>query len=314
MTIYAAGALLWREEKGKLLVALIHRNRHNDWSWPKGKVDPGELLPETAVREIAEETGLKIKLGPRLKIINYKIPNGTPKEVHYWAARVSPAALAKSKFKPSEEVESVEWRTPEEARKLLTYNFDSEVLDELVSIYKRGQLRTKPLIVLRHAKATPRSDWMNGKAVDDGNRPLLPEGELQAKELIRLLAAFSPKRVFTSPWSRCLNTVAPYANKRNLKIIERSQLSELGNKKGPKRTKNVINDIIEDGRASVICSHRPALPTIFETLESHANSSLRAQLREGVTLKPAEMMVIHLTSNDTDKSRKVVSVERYGVI
>ena len=314
MTIYAAGAILWREEKGKLLVALIHRNRHNDWSWPKGKVDPGELLPETAVREIAEETGLKIKLGPRLKIVNYKIANGTPKEVHYWAARVSSTALAKSKFKPSEEVESVEWRTPEEARKLLTYEFDSEVLDELLAIHKRGQLRTKPLIVLRHAKATPRADWMNGEAVDDGNRPLLPEGYTQAKQLVKLLGAFAPKRVITSPWSRCLNTVAPYAKKRNLKIIERSQLSELGNKKGPKRTKNVINDIIDDGRASVICSHRPALPTIFETLEKHASGSNKDLLREGTSLKPAEMLVIHLTANDDGKPRKVVSVERYGVI
>jgi 8-oxo-dGTP diphosphatase len=314
MTIYAAGAILWREEKGKLLVALIHRNRHNDWSWPKGKVDPGELLPVTAVREIAEETGLKIKLGPRLKIVNYKIPSGTPKEVHYWAARVTPAALAKSKFKPSEEVESVEWRTPEEAKKLLTYEFDSDVLDELLAIYKRGQLRTKPLIVLRHAKATPRTDWMNGEAIDDGKRPLLPEGYAQAKQLVKLLGAFAPKRVITSPWSRCLNTVLPYAKKRKLKIIERSQLSELGNKKGPKRTKNVINDIIEDGRASVICSHRPALPTIFETLAKHASAAHRDQLQEGTTLKPAEMIVIHLTTKDDGKNRKIVSVERYGVI
>ena len=314
MTIYAAGAILWREEKGKLLVALIHRNRHNDWSWPKGKVDLGEILPETAVREIAEETGLKIKLGPLLKVVNYKIPNGTPKEVHYWAARVSQAALAKSKFKPSEEVESVEWRTPEEARKLLSYEFDGEVLDELMAIYKRGQLRTKPIIVLRHAKATPRADWMNGEAVDDGHRPLLPEGDAQAKQLVKLLGAFSPKRVITSPWARCLNTVAPYARKRNLKIIERSQLSELGNKKGPKRTKNVINDIIEDGRASVICSHRPALPTIFETLEKHATGAQKELLREGSTLKPAEMLVVHLTTNDEGKPRKIVSVERYGVI
>ncbi len=314
MTIYAAGAILWREEKGKLLVALIHRNRHNDWSWPKGKVDPGELLPETAVREIAEETGLKIKLGPLLKIVNYKIPNGTPKEVHYWAARVSPSALAKSKFKPSEEVESVEWRTPAEARKLLTYEFDSEVLDELMAIHKRGQLRTKPLIVLRHAKATPRADWMNGAAIDDGNRPLLPEGYAQAKQLVKLLGAFAPKRVITSPWSRCLNTVAPYAKKRNLKVIERSQLSELGNKKGPKRTKNVIQDIIDDGRASVICSHRPALPTIFETIARYGSLDQKEILRTGASLKPAEMLVVHLTANDNDKTRRVVSVERYGVI
>lgn len=313
MTIYAAGAILWREEKGRLLVALIRRNRHNDWSWPKGKVDPGEFLPETAVREIAEETGLKIKLGPRLKIINYEVGNGTPKQVHYWAARVSADALAKSKFKPSEEVESVEWRTPEEARKLLTYEFDGEVLDELMKIYQAGQLRTKPLIILRHAKATSRADWMNGKTVDDGSRPLLVEGHAQAKQLVRLLSAFSPTRVITSPWSRCLNTVAPYANKRKLKIIERSQLSELGNKKGPKRTKNVIHDIVEDGRASLICSHRPALPTIFETLEDYATANQKEKLQKALDLKPAEMIVIHLTAIENDKPRKIVSIERYSV-
>ena len=155
---------------------------------------------------------------------------------------------------------------------------------------------------------------MNGESIDDGKRPLLPEGYAQAKRLVKLLGAFAPKRVITSPWSRCLNTVAPYAKKRNLKIIERSQLSELGNKKGPKRTKNVIRDIIEDGRSSVVCSHRPALPTIFETLEKYANSTQRESLREGLGLKPAEMIVIHLTANEDGKARKIVSVERYGVI
>lgn len=310
MTIYAAGAILWREENGKLLVALIHRNRNNDWSWPKGKVDKGESLPETAVREISEETGLKIKLGPHLKVVNYKIPNGTPKEVHYWAARVSAKALANSKFKPSEEVESVEWRTPSEARKLLSYEHDDEVLDALLELHKNNQLRTKPVIVLRHAKATPRSDWMGGRTVDDGNRPLLPEGIAQSKELVRLLGAFAPNRVITSPWNRCLNTVSPYATKRKLKIIERSQLSELGNKKGPKRTSNVIEDIIDDGRATVVCSHRPALPTILQAFEKYGSAKQKTLLQEGTTLKPAEMLVIHLT---TTEKRKIVSVERYGL-
>jgi 8-oxo-dGTP pyrophosphatase MutT (NUDIX family)/phosphohistidine phosphatase SixA len=314
MTIFAAGAILWREEKNQLLVALIHRSRHNDWSWPKGKVDPGEVLPQTAVREIAEETGLKIKLGPLLKIVKYKIPNGTPKEVFYWAAKVTPKALAKSKFEPSEEVASVEWRTPEAARKLLSYEFDAEVLDEFLAIYDRGQIKTKPLIILRHAKATPRSDWMDGKSVDDGNRPLLPEGAIQAKQLVKLLDAFAPKRVITSPWSRCLNTVAPYATKKNLKIIERSQLSEFGNRKGPQRTKNVVVDVIEDGRSAVICSHRPALPTIFESIRAYAPEMNFDLLIDGPSLKPAEMVVIHLTSADKGKKREIVSVERYGVI
>lgn len=310
MTIYAAGAILWREEKGKLLVALIHRNRHNDYSWPKGKVDKGETLPETAVREIAEETGLKIKLGPHLQAVNYTVGNGTPKEVHYWAARVSDKALSKSKFKPSEEVASVDWHSPAEARKLLTYDFDKDVLDELLELYSNNQLRTKPIIILRHAKATPRTDWMGGRTVDDGNRPLLPEGLVQAKELVRLLGAFAPNRVITSPWNRCRTTVLPYAEKRKIKIIERSQLSELGNKKGPRRTTNVIDDIVEDGRATVICSHRPAFPTILEALEKYATAKQKPQLQDGKTLKPAEMLVIQMT---TTEKRKVVSVERYGL-
>jgi 8-oxo-dGTP pyrophosphatase MutT (NUDIX family)/broad specificity phosphatase PhoE len=314
MTILAAGAILWREDKGQLLVALIHRSRHNDWSWPKGKVDPGELLPETAVREIAEETGLAIKLGPLLKIVKYKIPSGAPKEVFYWAAKVTPAILAKSKFQPSEEVAKVDWKTPEEARALLTYEFDSQVLDELMAIYKRGQIRTRPLIILRHATATPRAAWKGGKGLDDGHRPLLPEGAVEAKKLIKLLDAFAPKRVITSPWSRCLNTVAPYANKRKLKIIERSQLSEFGNKKGPKRTKNVVLDVIEEGQSAVICSHRPALPTIFDTIKKYSPETKFDLLDQGPALKPAEMTVIHMTTSDSKKKRKIVSVERYGVI
>jgi 8-oxo-dGTP diphosphatase len=262
------------------------------------------------VREIAEETGLKIKLGPHLQVVNYTVGNGTPKEVHYWAARVSDKALSKSKFKPSEEVASVDWHSPAEARKLLTYDFDKDVLDELLELYSNNQLRTKPIIVLRHAKATPRTDWMGGRTVDDGNRPLLPEGLVQAKELVRLLGSFAPNRVITSPWNRCRTTVLPYAEKRKIKIIERSQLSELGNKKGPKRTTNVIDDIVEDGRATVICSHRPALPTILEALEKYATAKQKLLLQDGKTLKPAELLVIQMT---TTEKRKVVSVERYGL-
>lgn len=311
MTIFAAGALLWREVSGELQVALIHRSRHSDWSWPKGKVDPGESLLETAVREIKEETGLSIKLGPRLKVVNYKIPSGTPKEVHYWAAKVSDSALAKSTFEPSEEVASVEWRSPEEALKLLTYEFDREVLNALLALRAKGQLNTKPVIVLRHAKATARTDWFGGQPLDDGNRPLLPAGVAQAKLLVPALAAFGVKRVITSPWIRCENTVAPYAHSRNLKIIERSQLSEQGNKKGPRRTRNVVKDIVKDGRASLICSHRPALPTILQAIGEFGESSQNESVRSANDLKPAEFLVVHLTKAELGKKRQIVAVERY---
>ena len=64
MAVVAAGAILWRKEKNTLKVLLIHRGRYDDWSWPKGKLDKGEGISEAAVREIKEETGIKISLGP----------------------------------------------------------------------------------------------------------------------------------------------------------------------------------------------------------------------------------------------------------
>lgn len=312
MTIYAAGAVLWREEKGRLQVAVIHRSRHNDWSWPKGKVDPGESLLETAVREIKEETGLSVKLGPHLKVVKYQVPSGTPKEVHYWSARVSDSALAKSTFAPSEEVAKVDWMPPSEALDLLTYEFDRDVMAAFLKLHQAGNLHTKPILVLRHAKATPRLDWFGGRGIEEAHRPLLAAGEEQAKELAPAIAAFGIKRVITSPWLRCSATVAPYATTRNLKIIERSQLSEFGNRKGPKRTQNVVHDIIADGRASVICSHRPALPTILATLGELADEQLSQQLLAGKDLKPAEFLVVHITKSVAGTPRKVVAVERYN--
>lgn len=309
MTVIAAGAILWREEGAKLLVAIIHRGRYDDWSWPKGKVDPGETIPQAAVREIREETGLKVSLGVPLAVINYKIPSGAKKEVHYWAARVSDSALAKSKFKPSEEVAKIDWKTPAQARKLLSYEFDQGPLNQLVDLYEKGLLRTKPLIILRHAKATARSDWKGGKALDDGRRPLHAYGKQQAKALIPVLSAYAPKRVITSPWQRCKHTVAPYAEARKLKLIERHQLSELGNMKGPRRTENVIEDIILDDNSAVVCSHRPALPTILKTLSKFAPLELRKSILSAEALRPGQMIVLHVIRGTNRKGAKIVAAE-----
>jgi 8-oxo-dGTP diphosphatase len=106
---------------------------------------------------------------------------------------------------------------------------------------------------------------------------------------------------------RCFNTLQPYAKKYNLPIIERSQLSELGNKKGPSRTRNVINDILQERKAAVVCSHRPALPTILETLSSTASKELARWISEAANLKPAEMLVVHVST----EKLKVVDAERW---
>lgn len=307
MTVVAAGAILWRLEKGGLKVAIIHRSRYDDWSWPKGKVDKGETVAEAAVRELREETGLKVSLGVHLAEIHYQLPSGADKEVHYWAAEVSDKALASSKFEPSEEVARVDWKTPAQARKLLSYEFDHGPLNVLLDLHDRGVLKTKPLIVLRHAKAMARSDWRGGKAVDDGKRPLHDFGKQQAKALIKPLSAFGVKVVVTSPWKRCRDTVLPYAQKRKLAVVERSQLSELGNAKRPARTSNVVEDMLDKNKGTVICSHRPSLPTILKTLAGFAPQDQRRIINSATTLKPGQMLVAHV--NRTGKKPKIVAVE-----
>ncbi len=307
MSVIAAGAILWRIEKGELKVALIHRARYDDWSWPKGKLDKGETIAEAAVREIREETGLKVSLGVHLSEIHYPLANGADKEVHYWAAQVSDKALAASKFKPSEEVEKVDWKSVQQARKLLTYEFDHRPLNELVSLHDAGLLQTKPVIILRHAKAMPRADWKGGRTIDDGRRPLHDFGKQQAKALIKPLAAFGPKLVVTSPWKRCKDTVSPFAIKRKLKLVERHQLSELGNAKRPERTSDVIDDLMLDSKAVVVCSHRPSLPTILRTIAGFAPLSLRNSINSASTLRPGQMLVVHVNRNG--KKPRVVACE-----
>src|SRR6188768_1566812 len=119
--VYAAGAVCWRIIDGRMHVLLIHRTVHGDVTIPKGKVDPGETLPQTAVREIGEETGLEVALGVPLGISRYPMPSGREKVVHYWAAEVSDHALQHSTFKPNAEVAALEWVTIKRARSYLTY-------------------------------------------------------------------------------------------------------------------------------------------------------------------------------------------------
>lgn len=303
MTVYAAGAVLWRVENNSLKVALVHRGRYDDWSWAKGKVDPGETLPETAVREIREETGLKIKLGVPLGIQRYLLPNKNLKEVHYWAAKVTDKALATSNFQPNEEVAEVVWLTASAAAKKLSYSHDQEQLDQLIALHKKGQLDTVPLIILRHAKARSRATWKDGEA----SRPLLTEGNAQAEALPKLLKAFGAKLVFSSPWTRCLSTIAPYAQRAKVKVKTRPEFTEAANAKKPNQTKSALDSIVELGKPAVVCTHRPVLPTLIEALEGSANKAMKIKLHLAAGLKPGSFTVVHL-----DSTQQIVDVETHS--
>ena len=306
MTVFAAGAVLWRIQDEQLLIAVIHRGRYDDWSLPKGKVDRGESLPQTAVREIREETGLKVRLGVPLSTAKYLLGSGAQKEVHYWAAKVTAKALAKSNFKPDDEVAEVTWKTAEEASKVLSYEHDLQLVREVVALHEAQNLDTKPIILLRHAKAMPRSDF---KGTDDGKRPLLPFGLEQAAALIPLIGAYGVKRVVSSPWNRCMTTVEPYAKTKKLPILKRSALSEAGNDADPARAREVVDEATTDGISTVICSHRPALPNIIDAIARFGTPGQEILLNESRALRPAEMTVIHLTRPSDATERRIVAIE-----
>jgi 8-oxo-dGTP diphosphatase len=132
-TILAAGAVLWvpgePRADGTLRrprIALIHRPKYDDWSLPKGKLEPGESAAEAALREVAEETGLVCRLVAPLPTQHY-LANGRPKEVRYWSA-----VPVSGEFQPNREVDRMKWLKPDKARAKLTHDRDRLLIDALL--------------------------------------------------------------------------------------------------------------------------------------------------------------------------------------
>ena len=128
-TVRAAGGLVRRRrEDGVDEVLVVHRPAYDDWTFPKGKLEPGEREEDAAVREVEEETGLRCRLERELATTHYRDSRGRPKTVRYWLMSPIGGRLA-----PANEVDEVRYVPPSEARTLLTYGRDVEVLAELES-------------------------------------------------------------------------------------------------------------------------------------------------------------------------------------
>ncbi len=117
--VLAAGGVVMRDGR----VAVVHRPKYDDWSLPKGKLDPGEGFEEAALREVEEETGLRCRLGRELPSTEYDDNKGRPKLVRYW--EMEPL---EGQFTPSGEVDELRWLEPEDAEAMLSYDHDKELL------------------------------------------------------------------------------------------------------------------------------------------------------------------------------------------
>jgi 8-oxo-dGTP diphosphatase len=125
--VLAAGGAVWRRtEQAGVEVILVHRPRYDDWSLPKGKVDPGETDEEAALREVEEETTVRAELGPELRSTTYLDRSGKTKRVRYWAMTVRAGSPARAN-----EVDKAVWLPLSEAEAQLTYERDRVVLDDL---------------------------------------------------------------------------------------------------------------------------------------------------------------------------------------
>ena len=300
IAVVAAGALPWRVTKDRLEVLLIHRPRYDDWSWPKGKIDDGETVPECAVREVREEIGLDAPLGIPLPPIHYHVASGL-KVVHYWAVKANGARLVPD----GKEVDSVMWCSPERAASLLSNPSDVVPLEYLREAHVRRELDTWPLIVLRHAKAKPRSSWSKA----EGERPLAATGTRQAQAVGRMLQVWKPSRVVTSPWLRCVATVAPYAKASGAKVKLVEALTEHRHHRSPKKTAGVVEALFDKQRTVVVCTHRPALPTVLRQVAEHMPARLARLLpAQEPDRAPGAAVVCHVANGG---QHKIVAVEQF---
>jgi 8-oxo-dGTP pyrophosphatase MutT (NUDIX family)/phosphohistidine phosphatase SixA len=267
-------------------VLIIHRKRYDDWTLPKGKLDPGETLPECAVREVKEETGVTIRLGVPLDTIRYEAGKAGPKKVDYWGGIVL-SAVSRA---PDAEVDVVSWLPARAALARLNYGHDQLLVQQHLE-----QPATTPLILVRHAKAMDRKDWSR----KDWLRPLNSRGRRQAKLLAPMLAAYGVTRLVSSTASRCQTTVEPYAHRNGLSIQSFDQLREEDGANDAKGVARLIGKIrtetLVTGQPTAICVHRPVLPHILDALEMAP-----------ATLVTGELLVAHLTA-----SGEVHAIERH---
>jgi 8-oxo-dGTP diphosphatase len=230
-------------------VAVIHRPRYDDWSLPKGKVDPGETEPVTAVRELFEETGHRAVLGRRLHNVSYPVDQGV-KRVRYWAAR----SLG-GEFIPNREVDELIWLPISDAIQKVSYPHDRKVLRRFAKL----PADTQTVLVVRHGTAGSKSRFSG----DDKMRPLDKKGRAQAEALVGQLSAFGPTDVYAADRVRCRQTVEPLAEELGVVICDEPTLTEEAYADNPKRGRKRMLEIASLHRTPVICTQGKVIPDLI---------------------------------------------------
>jgi 8-oxo-dGTP pyrophosphatase MutT (NUDIX family) len=250
--ILAAGAVVWRSVEGSshVEVAIIHRPRYDDWSLPKGKVDPGETEPAAAVREIHEETGHRAHLGHALGTVRYQVLQGV-KRVRYWAARDFGG-----QFTATAEVDDLVWMPAKDAMGKMSYPHDRKVLRR----FTRVPADTKTVLIVRHGTAGRKKRYKG----DDRNRPLDKHGRAQAELLVGQLLAFGPTSLYATDRLRCIQTIEPLADELGVDIALEPTLTEEAYWQNRRKARQRVLEIAAADGTPVICTQGKVIPDLIQ--------------------------------------------------
>lgn len=264
--VFAAGAVLWRKSpRGETELAIVHRPKYDDWSFPKGKLEGAETELAAAVREVSEETGMNVRLGRHLGSLAYPIPgHRLRKRVEYWNAEA-----VSGEFVPNNEVDVLRWLPVDEVVDHLSYPMDRKILRRFRSLPPD----TDTMIVIRHAKAGSKKQFKG----EDSKRPLDSRGRIQARALVRQLQAFGATSLTSADRFRCIQTVQPFADAEGLEIRTDHLLSEEGYAADPVGAHTLVRKIAAGGGVPVISSQGRVIPDLLAWWAD----------ADGITLPPA---------------------------
>jgi phosphohistidine phosphatase SixA/8-oxo-dGTP pyrophosphatase MutT (NUDIX family) len=247
--VRAAGGIVLRGEGPDRSVALVHRPRYDDWSFPKGRLDADEDEATAALREVEEETGLECRLGPSVGAVTYRDRRGRAKVVRYFRMDADGG-----RFTPNREVDELRWVPIEDAAGLLSYAHDRSLLRQVLA-----GVPASALYVIRHAKAGIRAAWSG----PDEERPLTRRGRKQARRLVERFQGLDIQRILSSPFVRCMQTVEPLAEARGLPVEVATELREGASVDELLRGLATFGD-----RPTVVCGHGTEIRSMIDRLEA----------------------------------------------
>ncbi|MBE1487759.1 NUDIX domain-containing protein [Plantactinospora soyae] len=267
--VRAAGGVVWRRSDDVVEVCVVHRPRYDDWSLPKGKLDPGEHPLTAAVREVAEEADVRGVPQVRLPPVHYLMRDGAPKVVEFWSMR----AAGSGGFQPQTEVDDVRWLPLGDATGLLSYPHDVTVLGNFAALPPV----TAMVGLVRHAPAGKRGTWSG----PDTARPLDTAGREQAHALAELLALVRPVRLLSAAPRRCVQTLQPLAELLDRPVEVDSLFAEPA--PGQDAVENALAaagallDLARTGTSAAVCSQGKVIPEALARLAAPTNPTGRAQ-------------------------------------